>query len=137
MGATGEHAIAGRTSGRIEAGEMVSWRARHFGRWWTLTSRVTEVRAPTTFADEQEQGPFRTFRHRHTFSAIPGGTLMVDEWEHEAPFGPACACCREDRFEAPFGPIGWLADRLVLGRYMRRLLEIRNATIRREAESGD
>ena len=121
MGATGEHAIAGRTSGRIEAGEMVSWRARHFGRWWTLTSRVTEVRAPTTFADEQEQGPFRTFRHRHTFSAIPGGTLMVDEWEHEAPFGP----------------IGWLADRLVLGRYMRRLLEIRNATIRREAESGD
>lgn len=119
MAATGERAIAGRTSGPIEAGETVTWRARHFGMWWTLTSRITEVNAPSTFADEQAQGPFRTFHHRHTFHTVPGGTLMVDDWEHDAPFGP----------------LGWLADRLVLGRYMRRLLGIRNAALRREAES--
>jgi hypothetical protein len=28
---TGERAIAGRTSGLIELGETVTWRARHFG----------------------------------------------------------------------------------------------------------
>lgn len=120
MAATGERAIAGRTSGQIEVGETVTWRARHFGLWWTMTSRIMEVRAPTTFADEQAQGPFRSFHHRHTFRSVRGGTLMVDDWEHEAPFGP----------------IGWLADRVVLGRYMRGLLVIRNATIKREAESG-
>jgi len=121
MAATDERAIAGRTSGPIEAGETVTWRARHFGLWWTMSSRITVVRAPTTFADEQEAGPFRSFHHRHTFRAVPGGTLMIDDWEHEAPFGP----------------LGRLADRLVLGRYMRRLLETRNAALRREAEARD
>ena len=121
MAATGERAIAGRMSGRIEVGETVTWRARHFGLWWTMTSRITEVRAPTSFADEQAQGPFRAFHHRHTFRVVQGGTLMVDEWEHVAPFGP----------------LGWLVDRLILGRYMRRLLETRNAALRREAERSD
>jgi ligand-binding SRPBCC domain-containing protein len=121
MAATGEHAIAGRSSGPIEEGETVTWRARHFGIWWTMTSRITEVRAPTTFADEQEAGPFAWFRHRHTFRSVVGGTVMTDDWEHGAPFGP----------------LGQLADRLVLGRYMRRLLQIRNAALRCEAEAGD
>lgn len=119
MAATRERAIAGRMSGPIEAGETVTWRARHFGLWWTLTSRITDVHASTTFADEQEAGPFAWFRHRHTFRSVPGGTLMIDDWEHEAPFGP----------------LGWLADRLVLRRYMRRLLQIRNAALRCEAEA--
>ena len=119
MADTGERAIAGRTSGPIELGETVTWRARHFGIWWTLTSRIIEVHAPTTFADEQEHGPFRAFHHRHTFRSVPGGTLMVDDWEHTAPFGP----------------LGWLADRLVLGRHVRQLLESRNATIKEEAET--
>jgi ligand-binding SRPBCC domain-containing protein len=67
MAHTGEEAIAGRTSGPIELGETVTWRARHFGRWWTLTSRITVVEPPTRFADEQASGPFARFEHRHTF----------------------------------------------------------------------
>jgi ligand-binding SRPBCC domain-containing protein len=118
MAATNERAIAGRLSGAIESGETVTWRARHFGVRWTMTSLITDVRAPTTFADEQAAGPFHSFHHRHTFRAVPGGTLMIDDWHHEAPFGP----------------LGWLADRLVLGRYMRRLLETRNAALKEEAE---
>lgn len=119
MAASGERATGGRMSGPIEAGETVTWRARHFGLWWTLTSRITDVDAPITFADEQEEGPFAWFRHRHTFRSVPGGTLMIDDWAHEAPFGP----------------LGRLADRLVLGRYMRRLLQIRNDGLRCEAEA--
>jgi ligand-binding SRPBCC domain-containing protein len=118
MAHTDERAIAGRLSGSIEAGETVTWRARHFGIVWTMTSLITEVTAPTTFADEQKRGPFRRFHHRHTFRAVPGGTLMIDDWEHEAPFGP----------------LGWLADRLVLGGHMQRLLKTRNAALKREAE---
>ena len=85
-----------------------------------MTSRITEVHAPTTFADQQEGGPFAWFRHRHTFRAVPGGTVMTDDWEHAAPFGP----------------LGRVVDRLVLGRYMRRLLETRNVALKAEAERG-
>jgi ligand-binding SRPBCC domain-containing protein len=116
---TREHPIAGRTSGRIEAGETVTWRARHLGLWWTLTSRITELDAPTGFVDEQLAGPFRRFRHEHRFEATPTGTRMTDHWRHESPFGL----------------LGRLADRLVLTRHMRRLLATRNAQLKRIAES--
>ena len=43
---------------------------------------------------------------------------MTDDWEHAAPFGP----------------LGRLVDRLVLGRYMRSLLETRNVALKAEAE---
>jgi ligand-binding SRPBCC domain-containing protein len=118
MAASGEEAIAGRTSGTIGLSETVTWRARHFGRWWTLTSRITVVEPPTRFADEQASGPFARFEHTHTFKPIAGGTLMTDDWDHTAPLGP----------------LGWLADRLLLGRHMRRLLETRNAALKAEAE---
>lgn len=119
MSAADEIAVAGRTSGCIEFGETVTWRARHFGRLWTLTSVVTECSAPTRLVDEQLSGPFRAFRHVHTFRPMPAGTLMIDDWVHLAPFGP----------------LGWLADRLALGRYMRQLLRTRNAYLKAVAEA--
>ena len=33
MAHTGERAIAGRTSGLVEEGDTVTWRARHLGRY--------------------------------------------------------------------------------------------------------
>lgn len=120
MAASGEYAVAGRTSGRIDQGEWVTWRARHFGIWWSLISRITLVDPPVRFVDEQERGPFRWFRHEHRFESTDRGTRMIDLWEHESPLGP----------------IGTLVDRLVLGRYMRRLLVVRNAVLKAEAETG-
>ena len=38
---TGERAVRGRTSGLIEAGEEVTWQARHFGIAQEFTSRIT------------------------------------------------------------------------------------------------
>jgi ligand-binding SRPBCC domain-containing protein len=118
MTANREQAIAGRTSGPIALGETVTWRARHFRIWWTLQSRITAMTAPTGFTDEQVRGPFAWFRHGHRLEAVAGGTVMTDTWQHASPLGP----------------LGWLADRLVLRRYMRRQLETRNAALKREAE---
>ena len=56
---TNERAVAGRTSGRIGAGETVTWRARHLGRTWSLTSRITVFEPPVRFVDEQSSGPVR------------------------------------------------------------------------------
>jgi ligand-binding SRPBCC domain-containing protein len=87
MAYSGERAVAGRTSGLIGAGESVSWRARHFGMTWSLTSRVTELEPPVMFVDEQVSGPFASFRHAHRFKPTPAGTLMIDDWEHRPRFG--------------------------------------------------
>jgi ligand-binding SRPBCC domain-containing protein len=119
MAQTGERAVAGRTSGRIELGETVTWRARHFGITWSLTSRITVVERPTRFVDEQERGPFTSFRHEHRFEDGPDGTRLIDDWQHVSPFGV----------------LGRLVDRLVLARYMRRLLETRNEWLKAEAEA--
>ena len=119
MAHTGERAVAGRTSGRVEVGDSVTWRARHFGLWWSLTSRITVVDAPVRFEDVQERGPFAWFRHEHRFETIGGGTRMHDRWEHRSPFGP----------------LGRVVDRLVLGRYMRSLLTTRNEALKHAAEA--
>jgi hypothetical protein len=39
-------------------------------------------------------------------------------------------------FEAPFGPFGWLAERLILCAYFTRFLSQRDAVIKRIAESS-
>ena len=65
---TNEKAIAGTASGLIGLGETVTWRAKHFGFYQTLTSKITDVESPTFFADEQEKGIFHSFRHEHYLS---------------------------------------------------------------------
>lgn len=83
-----EEAIDGVTSGLISLGEEVTWRARHFGIPLQMTSRITEMRIPDYFVDEQANGPFRRFRHVHEFTQDALGTTMVDSIEFVAPSGP-------------------------------------------------
>ncbi len=84
---TGEQAIAGKTSGLIELGETVTWRAKHFGIWQTLTSKITEYNYPNYFVDEMVQGAFKSIRHEHHFTKVGDGTLMKDEFVFESPLG--------------------------------------------------
>ena len=121
MVSTNEEAIAGRTSGLIEMGEEVTWRARHFGVVHLHTSRVTDYDRPNYFRDEMVRGRFKEFAHDHHFEATDVGTRMRDVLE----------------FRSPFGPIGAAVDAVVLKSHLRRLLEIRNEMIRAEAESAD
>ncbi|MDB6425501.1 SRPBCC family protein [Curtobacterium sp. 20TX0008] len=122
MADTDERAVAGTTSGTIGLGESVTWRARHFGIVWSMTSRITALEAPGRFVDEQVRGPFARFRHEHRFEPSADGTRMVDEVV----------------FRAPLGPLGWLAERVALARYLPRLIAARNASLRDELErDGD
>ncbi|MCY7418931.1 MAG: hypothetical protein LH650_10625 [Chloroflexi bacterium] len=54
---TGERAVDGRTTGIIEFGETVVFRARYLGIRWTLESRVTAMDPPYLFVDEQVRVP--------------------------------------------------------------------------------
>lgn len=113
-----EEAVGGVTSGLIGLDEEVTWRARHFGVWWSMTSRVTELEPGRRFVDEQVRGPFRRFRHEHVFEPTKDGTLMIDRID----------------FDAPLGPIGDVAEKVLLRRHMRHLITSRNAHLE---ESSD
>lgn len=110
---SGERAVAGVTAGRIGLGEVVTWKARHFGITWTMTSRIAELDRPRRFVDEQVRGPFDRYRHEHEFTPCPEGTRMVDRVA----------------FMAPLGPLGWLVERMILDRHLRRLIAARNAFV--------
>jgi ligand-binding SRPBCC domain-containing protein len=117
---TGETAIGGRTTGLIEFGETVTWRAKHFYIWQTLTSKITEMQRPVFFADEMVSGAFRSFRHEHYFINEGGQTKITNVFN----------------FESPLGWLGVLANQLFLTRYMKSLLITRNAVIKQAAESN-
>jgi len=118
---TSEEAIAGRTSGLIEMGETVTWRARHFEVMQTLTSKVTGFERPTYFADEMVKGAFKSFRHEHFFEPTENGTLQIDHFY----------------YTSPLGLLGKLADWLFLRKYMTRLLERRNELMKEVAKDYD
>jgi hypothetical protein len=54
---SGERAIDGVTAGLIGLGEFVTWRTRHLGITWTMTSTITDWDRPRRFVDEQRKGP--------------------------------------------------------------------------------
>lgn len=110
MAASGERAVGGITQGQIALGETVTWRARHFGIWWTMTSEIVELEAPHRFIDKQLRGPFRHFRHLHQFETQGAVTVMTDTLT----------------VTAPCGILGLLAEKLFLKSYLRKLIEQRN-----------
>src|SRR5579871_2045991 len=119
MAHTEETAIAGTTSGLIGLNETVTWKAKHLRKVRILKSKITAMDAPLSFTDEMVDGDFKSLRHEHHFKQIDNGTLLIDIFS----------------FETPYGGLGKIVDRLFLTRYMRSLLELRNRTIKEYAES--
>lgn len=108
MAGSGEQAIGGVTTGILALGESVTWRARHFAIWFTMTSQITDHDRPRRFVDEQVAGPFRSFRHVHEYREVGRTTVMTDTITLASPV------------------FGRLAERLVLVPYLRRLIRQRN-----------
>lgn len=117
---TNETAIAGRTDGLIGLNESVTWRARHFGIYHTLTSKITAFKSPHYFVDEMVEGIFKSFKHEHYFKDSAHGTVMTDIFD----------------YESPYNFLGKLADRLFLKKYMTKFLSERNRVIKEFAESN-
>jgi len=117
---TRERAIAGVTHGLIGLGETVTWQGRHFGFIMTHETLISRYKRPHHFQDIMLRGMFKSFEHDHFFDQLPDGTTLMRD---------------ELRFAAPFGPFGWLAETLVLRRYLARFLVQRNRLIKSIAES--
>lgn len=120
MGASGERAVDGVTSGALRAGDTVTWQARHFGLPFRMTSQITAYDPPRRFVDEQQSGPFRSWWHEHRFEQHDGWTEMTDVVA----------------YRSPLGPVGRAVDALGLRRYLTGLLMTRNAWLKHELEKG-
>ncbi|MFI6780621.1 SRPBCC family protein [Micromonospora sp. NPDC050276] len=121
----GSQETANTSSGRrqLTLGDEVTFRARHLGVRWRMTSRITAYERPHRFVDEQSRGPFRVLRHEHHLEDLDGfGTQMTDRMT----------------ISAPLGPLGAVVSRALIAPYLRRLLTRRAAHIKylAEARSG-
>jgi ligand-binding SRPBCC domain-containing protein len=114
-----EEVVAGVMTGEMALGDSVTWRARHFGVPWRMTSKITAYDRPRRFVDEQQSGPFAAWHHEHRFAEQDGVTTMTDLVD----------------YRSPAGPIGALVDRIALERYMTDLLGRRNSFLKSAAES--
>ena len=72
----------------MRPGTLIDYEIRLFGvpmKWRTLIDVFDrEVR----FVDLQLRGPYKMWRHTHTFEDVEGGTLVRDRVEYELPLGP-------------------------------------------------
>jgi ligand-binding SRPBCC domain-containing protein len=120
---TSERAVAGVTSGLIGPGQEVTWRAKHFGIWQSLTVRIIVFERPNRFADAMVSGPFRSMEHHHYFeeSATAMGTTMRDVFS----------------FQSPLGIPGRVVESLFLTGYLKSFLIDRNRVIKATAESDE
>jgi len=116
---TGEKAIAGRTSGLIEQGETVTWKAKHLGIIQTLTTKIISMEKPHQFTDVMLKGAFKSIKHQHIFRQEGKNTTMTDIFE----------------FQSPFGIIGKIFNAIFLKNYMKKFLLERNKLIKKNAES--
>lgn len=115
-----EEAVAGTRFGLIEKDETVTWKAKHLFKMRLYRSKITEMKKSQLFIDEQLEGDFRMLKHEHHFKPCDNGTIMIDLID----------------FESPYGAIGRGFNKLYLTRYLRKLIERRNTTIKEFAE-GD
>ena len=103
-----------RRTGGLEPGATVELRVAGM-RWIARHGTCIDNRL---FCDEQVEGPFAHWVHRHEFAAEGAGTRLTDRVEYELPGGPWV-----NRL------LGWAVD-LGLG----RMFEHRHRVTRRECE---
>jgi ligand-binding SRPBCC domain-containing protein len=115
-----EEAVAGTRFGLVEKEDTITWKAKHLLKKRFLRVKVTEMRKPERFTDEQVEGNFKMMKHEHHFKPCDNGTILIDLFY----------------FESPFGMMGKWFNGLYFTGYMKRLLEQRNKTIKEYAESG-
>ncbi|MDQ3366725.1 MAG: SRPBCC family protein [Myxococcota bacterium] len=93
----------------LTAGTVIDYRIKLKGlpmKWRTLI----EVFEPEDrFVDVQLEGPYKLWRHLHTFRDVPGGTEIGDHVE----------------YALPFGPLGAIAHALVVKRQLQTIFDYR------------
>jgi len=71
----------------ITQGTLIDYRLRLRGIPLRWQSKISVWEPPFRFVDEQIRGPYKLWRHEHTFKEVPGGTLCGDTVDYDVPGG--------------------------------------------------
>jgi len=66
----------------IRQGIVIDYRLRLHGIPFSWRSFISVWEPPHRFVDEQVRGPYRLWRHEHTFAEKDGGTLVRDHVDY-------------------------------------------------------
>jgi ligand-binding SRPBCC domain-containing protein len=115
-----EQIVKGTMTGLMGLNDEVTWKAKHLFRERVLRVKITEIKRPDYFADEQVEGDFKMMKHEYYFKPVDNGTIMIDQFH----------------FKTTKGWIGNLFSQVYLEKYLTRLLIERNNIIKKIAESN-
>ncbi|HVD38084.1 MAG TPA: SRPBCC family protein [Solirubrobacterales bacterium] len=111
------------TPGPIEmgVGTLIEYRLRLHRvpvRWRT---RIEAWEPPRRFVDVQVKGPYSLWEHTHEFEEDGSGATIIRD---------------RVRYAIPFGPLGELAERVLVRRDLRQIFDYRRDAVERELASG-
>ncbi|MFN8149747.1 MAG: SRPBCC family protein [Solirubrobacterales bacterium] len=110
--------ITSEVPGEIQAGTLIRYRLRLHGVPVSWLTRIEEWDPPHGFVDRQIRGPYALWHHTHTFEPIRGDggaerTRMTDLV----------------RYGHRFGPLGTIAEHLIVHRDLDRIFDFRRDSI--------
>jgi ligand-binding SRPBCC domain-containing protein len=71
----------------MASGTIIDYRLRWHGIPLLWKTEITLWEPPHRFQDLQIKGPYKLWRHTHTFDAVEGGTRIHDHVQYALPFG--------------------------------------------------
>ncbi|GAM10405.1 hypothetical protein OR1_02694 [Geobacter sp. OR-1] len=101
-------------------GALIDYRLKLFGIPFSWKTRITEWSPPVYFEDEQLEGPYQQWIHRHTFTECEDGRTIIDD---------------EVRFRLPSIPLGEAAFPIVR-KQLERIFDYRQKTVKAILSSG-
>lgn len=110
---------SGAASTLINQGETLTFHAKHLGKTRLVTTKVVDLKKPSSYIQEQVKGDLLHFKHEHFFKSVQNGTIMIDMID----------------FDGPRDMIGKVVGRLYLKNYLEKFIATRNALIQQYAES--
>ncbi len=115
----GMHAVAGRTQGLAQQGDIIRWEGWQLGLRHHHVSRIDHYHRPYFFQDCMVDGRFDLFEHDHRLRDTDQGTLLQDEL----------------RFSMHLGLIGQAIGRCILVPHILGLMRLRFAKLKGIAET--
>ncbi len=100
---------------KIQQGTLIDYRLRMFGLPLSWRTEIESFDQPTRFSDRQLWGPYKRWHHTHEFREADGGTWMTDRVE----------------YQLFLGPIGWLANAVMVRRMLERIFDYRFHAVER------
>src|SRR5438132_13726224 len=71
----------------IRKGAEIEYEIRWLGIPVSWRTVITKYEPPVLFEDEQTDGPYTLWRHRHGFEEVEDGTVISDQVEYALPLG--------------------------------------------------